>query len=113
MEKNELFILWTSGDPVTSENMVLMYATNGLLHSYWDNVTVIIWGASAKLVTENEAIQLKMKIAREAGVRFSACVSCAVNLGIRDKLEALGLEVRPWGGPLTEIIKNDRKLITV
>ena len=29
-----LHILWTNGDPVTAEHMVMMYATNSLLNDW-------------------------------------------------------------------------------
>lgn len=55
MEKhNQLYLLWTNADILTSENMVMMYTTNSMLQKWWDNVTVIIWGATAKLVAESD-----------------------------------------------------------
>ncbi|MEA4814618.1 MAG: DsrE family protein [Oscillospiraceae bacterium] len=113
MNKEELYILWTNADPLTAHNMVMMYATNALLKRWWDEVTVIIWGATAKYVAEDESIQGKIKIAQQAGVKFTACQACAVNLGVKDTLEALGIEVISWGPPLTELIKEHKNLITI
>lgn len=50
---DRLYILWTNADPVTSQKMVLMYATNSMLHSWWSGVTVILWGAPVRLAAEN------------------------------------------------------------
>lgn len=114
MEKsNKLFILWTNADIITSDKMVMMYSTNSMLGQWWDAVTVIIWGATAKLVAENDLIQTKIKIAQHAGVKFSACKACATELGVTDKLVELGIEVVYWGDGLTDILKNDEKLITI
>lgn len=114
MEKtNKLYILWTNADVLTSEKMVMMYATNSMLNQWWDAVTVIIWGATPKLVAENEMIQTKITIARHAGVQFSACKACADQLGVTDKLVDLGIEVQYWGEGLTDILKDDEKLITI
>ena len=66
---NRLYILWTNDNVITAENMVFMYATNALVHGWWEEVTLIIWGATAKLVCENTAIQGKIREALEAGVR--------------------------------------------
>ena len=110
---NELFILWTNADALTSEKMVMMYATNSLLENWWDAVTVIIWGATAKLAAENALIQEKLKTAREAGVQFTACKACTDQLGVTDKLEGLGVEVKYWGQGLTEILKAEKNLITI
>ena len=110
---NQLYILWTNADILTSEKMVMMYATNSMLQKWWDNITVIIWGATAKLVAENDLIQAKNKIAQQAGVNFSACKACADQLGISDKLTNLGIEVLYWGEGLTDILKNGEQLITI
>lgn len=109
----KLYILWTNSDLHTSKLMVLMYAKNSLLKGWWEEVTVIIWGATAKIAAENEAIQEEIKLASHAGVKFSACQACAEQLGVSEKLKELGLEIKYWGAPLTELIKNNENLITV
>ena len=111
--ERHLHILWTSPNPVTAENMVLMYSRNAMLNRWWDNVTVIIWGDSQNLVLENEAVYEKMKIAKMAGVEFSACISCAVNLGLTEKLQAHEIELIRWGENLSLLMQNDRHLLTV
>jgi hypothetical protein len=110
---NTLYILWTNADFITSEKMVFMYATNSMLHSWWENVTVIIWGATAQLAAENPAIRERINLARQAGVFFSACKACAEQLGVTDKLLEQGIEVKFWGEGLTEIIKEGEHLITI
>ena len=112
-DKNHLYVLWTNGDPITAEKMVFMYTINSLLNGWWDKVTLIVWGATTLLVSENEAIQAKIKEAREAGVHITACKACADQLGATDSLEGLGIEVIYWGVPLTELLKNGEKLITI
>jgi hypothetical protein len=112
-EPNKLYILWTNDNVITSEKMVLMYAQNSMLNYWWKEVTVIIWGATAKLVAENVTIQEKIKLATHAGVKFSACKACAEQLGISGKLSELGIEVMYWGEGLTELLKENEKLITI
>lgn len=113
MEKSKLYILWTNADIITADKMVMMYATNSILNQWWDEVTVIIWGSTTKLMAENELLQTKFKIAQHAGVHFSACKACADQLGVADQLEELGIEVMYWGEGLTDILKNNEKLITI
>lgn len=108
-----LNILWTNADELTSDKMVMMYATNSMLYKWWQSVTVIIWGATAKLVAESDLIQTKIRLAQQAGVKFSACKACADQLGTTAKLEELGIEVVYWGTGLTEILKNEGKLLTI
>lgn len=112
-QSNKLYILWTNADILTSDKMVMMYATNSMYNHWWDEVTIIVWGAPAKLVAENVMIQEKLKIAAHAGVHISACRACAEQLGIMEKLEELGLEVIYWGQGLTDILQGGDKLITV
>ena len=113
MEKRHLYVLWTNDNPITAEKMVFMYTINSMLRGWWEKVTLIVWGATPKLVSENDAIQAKIKEALEAGVHVTACKACADQLGLTEQLEGLGIEVKYWGEPLTEILKNDEKLITI
>ncbi len=110
---DHLFILWTNADILTSDKMVMMYATNSMLYKWWKGVTVIIWGATAKLAAANELVQTKIRLAQQAGVRFIACKACADQLGTTEMLESLGIEVLYWGEGLTDVLKNDGKLITI
>jgi len=112
-EKKKLTLIWTTGDPLTAEHMVLIYATNAMLNRWWDEVTVVLWGAAQKLAAENEAVRLKMEVAEKAGVKFSACLSCAVNLRTRETLEDMGVEVIRWGAKLTELLQSGQSVLTV
>lgn len=113
MNDNKLHILWTNADPLSSEHMVMMYAKNAMLQKWWDEITVIIWGATSKLVAEDMNMQKLIKEAQEAGVKFSACISCANNLGTKDKIEKLGIELIVWGVPLTKVLKDKSPIIYV
>jgi hypothetical protein len=112
-ESHDLFILWTNADPITAEKMVFMYAANSRIHGWWDRVTVIIWGATAKLVAEHAGVQQGIRDLFEADVHVSACKACADQLGATEALEGLGIEVKYWGEGLTEILKSEAKLLTV
>ncbi|HYE83061.1 MAG TPA: DsrE family protein [Clostridia bacterium] len=112
-ESKKLFILWTNADPVTSEKMVMMYGINSKISNWWEEVTIIIWGAPAKLAAENDFIREKIRQALHLGVNVSACKACADQLGVTDKLLQLGVEVKYWGEGLTEILKENEKLLTI
>lgn len=113
MEERKLHILWTNADPLTSHNMVMMYAVNSLTHQWWDEVTVIIWGATADYAAKDPDIQERIRAAMHVGVKFTACIQCAINLGVREKLEEMGVEVKGWGEPLTKLLRDGKHLITV
>ena len=112
-EDRKLHVLWTNSNVNTSRMMVMMYVRNAMLHRLWDNITVIIWGDTARLVATDAIIQEEILLAKQAGVHFSACIACAINLGVREDLEALGIEVISWGIPLTQLLQEDKKILTI
>ena len=111
--KTHIYVLWTNDNPITVEKMVFMYTVNSLIHGWWGKVTLIIWGAPAKLVSEDDNIQKMVKEALEAGVHITACKACADQLGVTETLEKLNIEVKYWGIPLTEILTSEEKLLTI
>ena len=112
-EKTHLYVLWTNGDPITAEKMVFMYTINSLIHGWWEKVTLIIWGAPAKLVSEDSTMQKMVKEALDVGVHVTACKACADQLGVTEALEKLKIEVKYWGAPLTEILASEQRLLTI
>ncbi|MBI5843796.1 MAG: DsrE family protein [Deltaproteobacteria bacterium] len=110
---DHLLILWTNDNRDTSINMVFMYAENSLKHGWWGEVTLLIWGATARLAAGDEEIRGHVKTLINAGVKTIACRQCADNLGIRENLEKMGVEVFYTGGFLTEWIKSGKKILTI
>ena len=111
MEK--LNILWTTDNKDTIFNMLAMYSINSRKNDWWDNVNVIIWGASAKLAGNDPQVQTEILEMINAGVTMEACKDCADNYNVTERLEKLGINVRYMGFPLTEYLKNGEKLITI
>ena len=112
-EKTHLYILWTNADVEVAEKMVFMYGVNSLLKEWWEEVTIILWGPTVKLATENETVKKLISKALDAGVNMSACRSCAEMYGLVGDIEAQNVEVIYWGEPLTDLLKNNEKLLTV
>lgn len=110
---DKLHILWTNADEETGVNMVFMYGINSIKKKWWDEVTIIIWGATAEMAAKSPRIIEQIKAAQEAGVHISACKACAENLGVAGELLDQGIEVIYWGQGLTEILKKDYKLLTI
>ncbi len=108
-----LHIVWTSNDKDVAEKMVFMYATNSRLKGWWENVHLIIWGASAKLFATDTEIQDLVRVAIEAGVDVSACRRCAEMFGIDDFIEQFGdIELIYIGEQFTHILKGPDRVIT-
>ena len=112
-EKTTLYILWTNDNLITAEKMVFMYAINARRFGWWENVTLVVWGATAQLVAENERIKELIAEARENGIYVTACKACSDQLEVSDELEAQGIDVQYLGIPLTNVLKNDERLITI
>lgn len=108
-----LTILWTTDNKDTFFNMINMYAVNALKHNWWEEVTVIIWGASARLAGSDVQVQLEIMEMIQQGVKVEACKACADICAVSDQLEKLGVKVRYMGVTLTEILKSDKKLLTI
>jgi hypothetical protein len=112
-EQNKLNILWTNGDAITGKLMVFMYALHAKEEKWWDDVEIILWGATVKLVAEDEELQSLIKKGLDMGVQISACRACSRELGLEKEIEALGVNVDYMGMPLTNILKNNEKLLTI
>ncbi|WP_321373221.1 DsrE family protein [uncultured Draconibacterium sp.] len=104
-EVNKLMVLWTSDDPMVAERVALMYTGVAKQFGLFEEVSVIIWGPSAKLVAENKDVQAKLKEMMNNGVSLNACVTCANMYGVSDQLKALGINVDIMGAPLTNALK--------
>ena len=114
MDYRHLHILWTNADPTTGKLMVMMYAKYSMINQWWDKCTVIIWGATVKLISENQELQQEMRLLQnEYGVEFVGCITCARELDAVDKLTELGVALEPWGPHLTRLIQTGTPLLTV
>ncbi len=112
-KKNSLYVLWTTADLVTVEKMVFMYTLNAKIQGWFDEVTLVVWGASTKLLAENAKLQQQVEEMKSAGIRIEACKACADQLEATEALEACQVEVKYWGVPLTEVLKSQANLMTV
>lgn len=111
--KRKLNILWTNDNVNTAHLMVFMYAINSISQNWWDEVAIIVWGPTTKLVADDKGIQEKVALAKHQGIRVSACISCAAQFGVVEKLNALDVETIAWGEKLTEIIQSGEHIITI
>jgi len=109
---DKLAVIWTSGDPDVAHKVCLMYTHAAKRAKAFDEVLLIVWGPSAKLLVGDKDLQAKINEMMTDGVKIQACVACADMYGISDKLRKLGIEVKGMGRPLTEILKSDWKILT-
>lgn len=111
-EPSKLLVVWTSGDKEVAKNMVFMYTYNAKKNGWWKTVNLLVWGASSKLLAEDQELQDYLLKIKEAGVALFACKACADIYGVSDKLSSLGIDVKYMGAPLTQYLKN-KEWVTV
>jgi hypothetical protein len=109
---DKLVVLWTSDDPMVAERVALMYTHAAKTAGWFKEVTLIVWGPSAKLITENIKLQEKLKTMQKDGVVIEACVACANAYGVAEDLKKLGYDVKGMGKPLTDYLKSGAKVLT-
>ncbi|MBN1597801.1 MAG: DsrE family protein [Bacteroidales bacterium] len=109
--KDKLVVLWTSTDREVALKMVFMYTYNANNYQWWDEITLLVWGPSQKLLTEDKELQEYVKKMIDYGIEVLACKGCADQYEISDELEKIGVIVRYTGVDLTNFIK-ERHVIT-
>jgi len=109
---DRLAVIWSSGDPDVANKVCLMYTHNAKKQKWFDDVLLIVWGPSAKLLSVDEDLQAKIKTMLKDGVRVQACQACSDSYGVSDQLRTLGVDVKYMGKPLTDILKQGWRVLT-
>jgi len=109
---NRLGVLWVSGDPEVAHRSCLMYTHAAQKQKWFDEVVLVVWGPSARLLAADKDVQAKVKSMMQDGVKVQACVACADSYGVAGRLKELGLEVKGMGTPLSDMLKQGWKVLT-
>ncbi len=111
-DPSKLLVVWTSGDRDVALKMVFMYTHNAKLQDWFDEVQLLVWGPSSKLLSTDIELQEYIGTMKEAGVILTACKACADSYGVSDILSGLGIEVKLMGKPLSDKLKEGWTTIT-
>ncbi len=111
-KQDTLVVLWSSGDRDVAEKSCLMYAHAAKKNEWFSEVILIIWGPSARLTVEDEAIREKVIRMREDGVILEACIACSNMLGVTEELRKLDVDVKGMGVPLTKYLKGNYHILS-
>ena len=103
---NRLFIVLASGDKEVALEMALFYPVTVAKEKYMEEVKVILFGPSEKLVARDKKVQKRIKTLQEAGVKVSACKYCSDRMGISEKLEELGITVEYVSSGIAQMLKD-------
>jgi hypothetical protein len=107
----KLVVVWTSADREVALNMVFMYISNSRKYNWWQDITLVVWGPSAKLLSKDKELQAYIASLKAAGVDLKACKSCADIYGVSSTLEKMGITVK-YMGELTDYLKEGRHVLT-
>jgi hypothetical protein len=108
----KLNILWTTGEKDVALRMIFVYLMNSKANGWWDEINLIIWGPSAKLVGENRLIRQEIDLLLQSGITIEACKACTDSYKVTDLLIKLGINVHFMGETFTEYLNSGDKLIT-
>ena len=112
IEGGELLVVWTSQDREVAANMVFMYTANAKKHGWWNEVTLLVWGPSQRLLTQDRELQNELAEMVQLGVRIVACKACAERYAVSEELEEMGVEVFYTGQFLTDWIASPGRVVT-
>jgi hypothetical protein len=87
--------------------MCLMYTHAAKSAKWFDEVLLIVWGPSSRMLAADKDVEAKVKSMMDDGVVVQACVACADSYGVSDDLRAMGIEVKPMGKPLSDLLQSD------
>jgi len=110
--KTRLAVVWTSGDSEVAHKMCFMYTQAAKRAQWFDEVVLVVWGPSSRLLAGDKELQASVKKMIAAGVVVQACVACADMYGVADTLREIDIEVKPMGRPLSDMLKADWKVLT-
>lgn len=112
--EDKLVVVWTSGDRDVALKMVFMYTYNASTarFGWWQDITLVVWGPSSKILSEDAELQEYIGKMKEAGIKLEACKACADMYEVSDSLRKLGVDVKYMGDVLTGYIKEGRHVLT-
>ena len=61
--RSKLAVLWTSGDPDVAHRVAFMYSHTAKKVGWFDEVTLIVWGPSQRILIGDKDLQAKVKAA--------------------------------------------------
>ena len=88
MASTKLAVIWSSGDPEVAHKVCFMYTHNAKRRGWFDDVTLVVWGPSAEILTRAPTLQDAIKAMIADGVVVEVG-------GARDVVAEL--LTQPWG----------------
>ena len=103
---SKVFVVLSSGDREVALEVGLVYPLNAAKKKWMDEVKVIIFGPSEKIVAHDAEVQGRIKELQEVGVEVMACKWCSDRMGISQILEGVGIKVVYVGSIMSELLRE-------
>ena len=102
----KLCVVWKSSNQTDIEKFIIPYIYNSKVQQWFDEVEVLIWGASQEAVSNSSTYEQKVKEFVSLGIPVYACKMCADGLNVTDVLESIGVTVMYTGVYLSDQLKD-------
>ena len=112
LPSDTLVVLWSSGDPEVAEKACLMYTQAAKRFNWFNEVILVVWGPSEKLLAENESIREKINEMQKDGIKVEACIACSNMYGVTGELKACSVDVKGMGGTLSNYLKKGYSIVS-
>lgn len=100
------FVVVSSGDREVVKGPALTYPLNAVKRKWLDEVKVIIFGPSEKLVASDAEIQAKLEELQAAGIEIVACKALSDAWNITGAIEDKGIECVYVGSVISQLIQD-------
>ena len=102
----KVFALECTGDREVLLHVGLLYPLNAAKRKWMDEVKVIVFGPSEKLMAYDQEVQARLKELEQAGVEVIACKACADKLNVTEPIEKAGFKVVYVGQIISQLLRE-------
>lgn len=103
----KLLVVWKSDDYRTIEQFIAPFTINSKKQEWFDDVEVLIWGASTDYLKKNVKPRSLVTKMIEQGIEVRACKYCSDTVKATDILLELGVNVMYTGVYLSDKMKDE------
>ncbi len=109
----KLMVVWSSADPDVANKVCFMYTDNAKRYNWFNTIRLIIWGPSAKLLSQNNGLKSSVRSMIQRGVIIEASKACTDAYNVTQTLQGLGVTIKDdMGKAMAGYIKSDYEILT-
>lgn len=109
---NKVTILWTTEEKEVAMKVVLPYVFHGKANGWWDEISLVIWGPSVRLVATDPEVAAMVRDILDSPIRVIACKLCTDKYDVTDFYLNLGIGMEYVGAGFSSTIQSGEKVLT-